>query len=266
MERRNLIKSINDLKSKTINFDVYSDKINKISQKLPITQLYDVLRKEIGYISEEIREIDNDIYYPNQYALREYMDNITNYKNFSQNKLKLEKEKEAILKFIEKIEEQKESEFMNRFRKLREKLSNLFQSVFPDSKIYIELEDENNIDSDILFYVKFKDKPKLPMFALSGGEKSIILILFLLSLYSISGSVIFLLDEIDAHIDPQNLKYFAQALASQKEESQIILVTLPRDETLARISDHIIMVLFRDGVSKAITISRQLLDEVINQV
>jgi chromosome segregation ATPase len=75
--------------------------------------------------------------------------------------------------------------------------------------------------------------------------------------------VVFLLDEIDAHVDPRNLDQFAKAILSQKEESQIIFVTLPRDEVLAKMADYLITIFFRNGVSRPIVIPKERISEVL---
>lgn len=221
------------------------------------------LIEEQKEMEDEDDEISKDVYYPSPTAYIEYKEKYEPYKLFTINKAKLEEEREAILRFIQEIEREKEKTFMEGFRKIREKFTKLITHVFPDSEIYMGLEDPDDIDSGLAVYVRLKDKPQLPVISASGGEKSLLIILFLLAVYSIPGNVVFLLDEIDAHIDPRNLNKFASALGLQKRESQIIYVTLPRDESLPRISDHLIGIFFRRGVSRPVVIPNMELFRVI---
>ena len=222
-----------------------------------------LLDKLIEGYSEELEQLDKEEYYPAPTAREEYLHKIEPYKQFSLNKNQLEKERKAILEFIHKIDEEKENAFNEGFNRIKRKFERLFLKVFPESKVYMELEEPENIDSGIVLYVELKGKPRLPIFSLSGGEKSVIIILFLLSVYSISGNVVFLLDEIDAHVDPRNLNYFAKAIVSQKEESQIIFVTLPRDDILAKMADYLITIFFRNGVSRPVVIPKEHISEAV---
>lgn len=226
---------------------------------IEVNKLIEALRET----EEEEDEINKDVYYPSPTAYIEYKEKYEPYKLFTINKAKLEEEKEAILRFIQEIEEEKEKTFMDGFREIREKFTKLINHVFPESEVYMDLEDPDDIDSGLAVYVRLKDKPQLPIISTSGGEKSLFIILFLLAVYSIPGNVVFLLDEIDAHIDPRNLNKFASALGLQKKESQIIYVTLPRDESLPRISDHLIGIFFRRGISRPVVIPNIELFRVI---
>ncbi len=212
---------------------------------------------------DEMDEINRDENYPTPMAREEYLRRIEPYKQFSMNKSQLEKERNAILEFIREIDDEKERVFREGFEKIKAKFEKLFYSVFPESKIVMDLENPEDINSGIILYVELKGKPRLPIFSLSGGEKSLLIILFLLAVYSIPGNVVFLLDEIDAHVDPRNLNHFAQAIVSQKEESQIIFVTLPRDEILAKMADYLITIFFRNGVSRPIVIPKERISEVL---
>ena len=220
--------------------------------------------KEISEeIEKESEELKTESIFPSPAAYVEYKEKYEPYKLFTINKAKLEEEKKAILNFIREIEEEKERTFMEGFAKIRERFTRLIKHVFPDSEVYMDLEDPEDIDSGLAVYVRLKDKPQLPVISASGGEKSLFIILFLLAVYSLPGNVVFLLDEIDAHIDPRNLNKFASALELQKTESQIIYVTLPRDEALPRVSDHLIGIFFRRGVSRPVVIPNTELFRVI---
>ncbi len=218
------------------------------------------IEKEIG---EQEEELGIEGYYPSPTAYIDYKEKYEPYKLFTINKAKLEEEREAILNFIKEIEEEKEKTFKEGFAKIKEKFTRLIKHVFPDSEVYMDLEDPDDIDSGLAVYVRLRDKPQLPIISASGGEKSLFIILFLLAVYSLPGNVVFLLDEIDAHIDPRNLNKFASALSLQKTESQIIYVTLPRDEALPRVSDHLIGIFFRRGVSRPVVIPNTELSKVI---
>jgi len=200
-----------------------------------------------------------------RHAEERYYDHIDNYKMFSLRRKELYREKEEILKFISEIDKERERVFMEGFNKFKNRFNELFKEVFPGSKAYIELEDPENIDSDILVYIEFKDKPKLPLSALSGGEKTAIILMLLLSIYSIGEDTVFLLDEVDAHLDIRNIENMSKVIRAQKKYNQIILVTLPGHDSMISIADHIIAVAYRNGVSKVFTLSKEYMERMIRE-
>jgi len=79
----------------------------------------------------------------------------------------------------------------------------------------------------------------------SGGEKTITTVAFILAMQSAFKSPFYLLDEVDAHLDPFNLERLIKILHERARESQIILITL-KDVTLSK-ADKIFGVYQRGG-------------------
>jgi len=207
---------------------------------------------------EELGELEGS----SKYSEHRYYAHINDYKMYSLRRKELLVEREKILDFIRDIDAEKERVFREGFTSIKERFYKMFDEVFPYSNVYLELEDPDNIDSNIYIYVEFKDKPRLPLSALSGGEKTAIILLFLLSVYSIKEDTVFLLDEIDAHLDIRNLGSIAKVIDAQKKYGQIILITLPGHDSIINISDYIIPVVFRNGVSRVFQLSKEYLERL----
>lgn len=266
-----------------------NNKINSISTSLiELTSKIGEIQRVIGILNSEIKaylqEIINRGYeYPveaynikiiedliekfrgelgeigatNPLARRNYLSDIVPYKQYSLKIEELIREERAILKFIEEIDDLREKILLEGINKINDAMNKIFSKIFGDSKIYLELENPDDIDSGLNLIVEFKDKPRLPVSSLSGGEKSMVLATFLIAINSINMDTILLLDEIDAHIDPRNLDKFATALKDEGTKGQIILVSLK--PPIIEISDVIIGVTIRDGISKTLILPKQLI-------
>jgi chromosome segregation protein len=116
---------------------------------------------------------------------------------------------------------------------------------------WLELEDPENIFSGgILLMVQFPNKPARESTSLSGGEKTMAAIVFLLALQSLKPSPFYLMDEVDAHLDAQNTDRLSKILLLRSVNNQIIMVTL-KDSTVAK-SDLIFGVYPRNGISQVV--------------
>lgn len=211
-------------------------------------ELVENLRREL----EEIGDVS-------QIAERTFLEQLEPYKNYSTRRHELLKERDEIIEFIRDIDEKRLEIFEEGFRKIRERFIDMFKTVFPDSKVWIELEEEGNIDSGVLVYIEFTGKPRITIAAASGGERTSIILMLLLSIYSINEDTIFIFDEIDAHMDPRVVDNIAKIIKAQEKYSQIILVTLPGHDSMINIADIIIPVTFTRGASKAFSIKSELL-------
>jgi chromosome segregation protein len=88
---------------------------------------------------------------------------------------------------------------------------------------------------------------------LSGGEKTITTVAFILAMQSAYKSPFYLFDEVDAHLDQLNLERLTKILKERSKEAQIILITL-KDLTLSK-ADKIFGVYQRGGSANIVEYS-----------
>jgi|Deesub1362B_J571_1020462.scaffolds.fasta_scaffold00003_485 chromosome segregation protein len=211
------------------------------------------LHKLINDLQDELREIGE----VNPLAKSYYIENVEPYKHFSMRREELLREEKAILEFIDEIDRQREKILREGLEKINTKMNRLFKQMFGDSKVNLELEDPEDIDSGLVLMVELPGKPLLPASSLSGGEKSLVLVTFLIAINALNPNTVLLLDEIDAHIDPHNLSLFTDAMISEKISNQLIMVSLK--PSVIEIADNLVGVTIRDGVSKTITLPKTLI-------
>ena len=231
--------------------DLQNQKINRINelQELGYKETLDSYEVENTYqeIKIEYESIKERI---NLRADETYLEIIDGYRGMSNKKNQLEEERNSIVRFIEETGKEKENVFTNAFKKVDEDIRKTFSEITGGSA-WLDLEDPENIFSGgILLRVQFPSKQARESTALSGGEKTMAAIVFLLALQSLKPSPFYLMDEVDAHLDAQNTERLSKILLLRSEDNQIIMVTL-KDSTVAK-SDLIFGVYPKNGISQVV--------------
>ncbi len=212
-----------------------------------IKELRDVLTAETA----EIGRI-------NLIAKNSYVSKVENYERFSQRRNELEAEKNSILEFIDRIDRERERIFLDVFSKVNEKFKEIFHDMSPEGRAELTIGDMNDVfDSGVQVITQFPSKPPIEMASLSGGEKSIVIVAFLLALQTVEPGAIFILDEIDAHLDPINVERFIKVLKKTSKENQIIVSTLKA--SVAEAAENLIGITMRRDVSRVIPMPNKIL-------
>ena len=105
--------------------------------------------------------------------------------------------------------------------------------------------------SGISYLIQFKNKPKRESTSISGGEKTLAAVVFVLALQKLKPSPFYLFDEVDAHLDAPNSEKLAKILAERSAESQFLMVSL-KDSVVQR-AKLIYGVFPKNGVSHVVT-------------
>lgn len=201
-------------------------------------------------IGELTAELDTLKLRINLRADEAYVEVIDGYRGMSKKRNLLEKERHSIVRFIEAIVTEKKEVFMEAFEKVDNNLRQTFSEV-TGGTAWLEVENiEDEFSGGIMLMVQFQGKPGRESTALSGGEKTMAAIIFLLALQSLKPSPFYLMDEVDAHLDAQNTERLSKVLLERSRDSQMLMVTL-KDATVAKAS-MIYGVYSQDGVSQVI--------------
>jgi chromosome segregation protein len=162
----------------------------------------------------------------NRGADRQYKDMYSNYKSLSTRHNELEKERNAIILFIENVEAEKRKVFSSAF----ETISRDFGAIFTrltGGTARLELERPEEIFSGGLFlHATFGNKPEFESVSLSGGEKAVSGVSLILAMQSVQSHPFYMFDEIDAALDAVNSGNLATFLKERSVGAQIIGITL----------------------------------------
>ncbi|PIT85618.1 hypothetical protein COU36_02215, partial [Candidatus Micrarchaeota archaeon CG10_big_fil_rev_8_21_14_0_10_59_7] len=150
----------------------------------------------------------------------------------------LKTEKEAIISIITEIEGRKKHTFMQAFNAVNDNFSQLFRYVFAgDGSLYLE-NPENPFEGGLTFQVKLENKEVKYLELMSGGEKSLVALMFLFAIQSSNPTSVYVLDEADAALDQENSRKLAQLLRQLSKQSQFIIVS--HNEVVCQHADALI--------------------------
>jgi len=164
---------------------------------------------------------------------------------------KVLEEKKAILKMIEEIEEKRREVFMKTLNEISDNFNYIFNKM-TGGEAALELEEEGNIDSGLLIKANPKGKTLISIDALSGGEKTLTALAFILALQKYRPAPFYAFDEVDAALDKENTKKVAELLKEFSKKSQFILIS--HNEQMVKYGNVLYGVTMEDGESKIVAL------------
>jgi len=183
-------------------------------------------------------------------AIEEYESFLVEFQAFKERVRTLEREKEEIEHFIGELEQKKREKFFATMEAVSVELNRLFQRLFGGGEAGLSLAEEGNIDSGLLVYARPPGKEPRLLDALSGGEKTLVAIAFVLALAAGRPAPFYLLDEVDAALDRANSERLARLLKDFAKSAQVIVIS--HNEELVRHADRVYGVTMRDGASDVV--------------
>ena len=188
----------------------------------------------------------------NQLALSQYAEQMSRYKDLSLRMNELEREKQAILQFMDEIERKKRKVFMEAFERINQNLQKYFSKLTDGGNAVLKLENpEEPFSGGIDMIVQFPTKPSIVVSGASGGERSVAAVAFIFALQEFNPASFYILDEIDAHLDAFHVSKLAELLLEESKRSQFIAITLKPE--MVNKAQKVYGVYARNGVSNVIS-------------
>jgi len=131
---------------------------------------------------------------------------------------------------INEIESKKRRIFMEVFTKVNENFKKLFKYIFEGEGTLVLSKPSDPLNSALHIRVRSGNREKY-LEAMSGGEKSLLALIFLFSLQMTNPSPFYILDEAEAALDKENSKKMAELIRNMSKNSQFIVIT-HNDEVL----------------------------------
>jgi chromosome segregation protein len=188
----------------------------------------------------------------NQLALSHYAEQTSRYRELSLRLNELEREKQAIVQFMDEIENKKRKVFMDAFERINLNLQKYFSKLTGGGDATLKLENPDEpFSGGIDMLVQFPNKPSIVVSGASGGERSVSAVAFIFALNEFTPTSFYILDEIDAHLDAFHVSKLADVLLEESEKIQLIVITL-KPEVVNK-AQKVYGVYERNGVSNVIS-------------
>ena len=155
---------------------------------------------------------------------------------------------------IKKIDVETKTKFKETFESINTNLSYFFPKIFGGGKAYLELTDNDLLNTGVNIMAKPPGKLVKNLNLLSGGEKAGTGIAFVFSIFRINPAPFCLLDEVDAPLDEANNERFCNVVKEMSETVQFIFIT--HNKSTMKIADVLSGVTMREaGVSKLVSVN-----------
>ena len=210
----------------------------------------EVLKKEIKELKEELNElgaIDFTSISEEEQITKELEEKESVYDDVKSSKKELEK-------FIEEMENKIKIEFDTTLGKLEENFSKFFMKMFNGGDAHLEkvLDDFGEVKG-IEINLRLPGKKSQALYLLSGGEKTLAAIALLFSIFKVKPSPFYILDEVDAALDEENVVRFGELLEEESDSAQFIIITHNK-ETMQRADILYGITMEEDGISKVVSL------------
>jgi len=165
----------------------------------------------------------------------------------------LKKTRRDLLTVIREVDERVQQVFTSAYADVAEEFKSIIARLFPGgdgSLVLTEPDDMLATGIDIEARPPGKKVKRLSL--LSGGERSLTAIAFLVAIFRARPSPFYVLDEVEAALDDTNLQRLLEILAELRDVSQLIIVT--HQKRTMEVADTLYGVSMRgDGVSTVIS-------------
>ncbi|MBQ3437684.1 MAG: chromosome segregation protein SMC, partial [Fusobacterium sp.] len=246
-EERILIKEKTELDSEFLyandKFQKLNDSLEKIKLEIEninenLVDLENIAPQEIKLekiksAKDNLRSIEvkiNNFGDVNLLAIEEFKELKTKYEFISTQRDDIVKARKALLDLIQEIDETIHERFYNTYNEINENFNRMCDDTIKNTEGRLNLINEEDFENcGIEIFVKFKNKKKQPLSLLSGGEKSMVAIAFIMAIFMYKPSPFTFLDEIEAALDEKNTKNLLNKLREFTDKSQFILITHNKD-------------------------------------
>ena len=161
----------------------------------------------------------------------------------------LKTERQAVMRMIEEIDSKKLQTFMSTLNDVMLNFNKLCGYVFQEKPEMALSNSKDPFKSGLIITVK-ENKIKKILTSMSGGEKSLILLILIFAIHMCKPSSIYIFDEVDAALDKENSKKLSHLIKQMSSNAQFIVVS--HNDSLISSADTAIGVAKSNNESKAI--------------
>ena len=164
----------------------------------------------------------------------------------------LKHSKADLLRIVQDVDRLVQEAFASAFAETREQFEHVFGVLFPGGVGDLVLTDPDDmLTTGIEIEARPAGKKVKRLSLLSGGERSLAAIAFLVAIFKARPSPFYVMDEVEAALDDMNLTRLLAIFKELQETSQLIVIT--HQKRTMEIADALYGVTMRDGVTTVVS-------------
>ncbi len=221
----------------------------------------EIIQKERAALILELKECESEIEKignVNLKAIEMYSIKSEELQQQKNKTTQLRQEKEVVMKLMEEIEGKKIATFMETYNTVNNNFQKLFSTIFKgQGSLYLE-NIQNPFEGGLTIQAKLDNKEVKYLELMSGGEKSLIALIFIFSIQACNPSTVYILDEADAALDQENSRKLSQLLKELSKESQFVIIT--HNPTIYKSAETLIGVAMFNQESRIVEVNLEKLE------
>jgi len=165
----------------------------------------------------------------------------------------LRKTRRDLLDIVSEVDARVEEVFAAAWRDVEREFADVFNRLFPGGEGHLVLTDPADmLNTGIEVEARPPGKKIKRLSLLSGGERALVAVAFLVALFKARPSPFYILDEVEAALDDTNLGRLLEIYEELRENSQLLVIT--HQKRTMEVADALYGVAMRgDGVSTVIS-------------
>ena len=189
----------------------------------------------------------------NPLALEEYDAMEERHRFLSEQLDDLKKSRRDLLDIVKEVDDRVEQVFTEAYRDVEEAFEQVFARLFPGGEGRLVLTDPDDmLATGVDVEARPPGKKVKRLSLLSGGERSLVAVAFLVALFKARPSPFYILDEVEAALDDTNLGRLLEIYEELRDHSQLLVIT--HQKRTMEVADALYGVSMRgDGVSAVIS-------------
>jgi len=170
---------------------------------------------------------------------------------------------ETLQSAIGRIDRETRARFKATFDKVNTGLQRLFPRLFGGGQAYLEMTDDNLLDTGVTIMARPPGKRISNIHLLSGGEKALAAVSLVFAIFELNPAPFCMLDEVDAPLDEANVGRFCDLLREMSERVQFVVIT--HNKVTMEAASHLAGVTMAEpGVSRLVAVDVAAAIEMVN--
>lgn len=161
---------------------------------------------------------------------------------------------EILKNAIQKIDREMRTKFQETYNKVNHHLKLLFPKIFGGGQAMLEMIEADLLTTGVIVRAQPPGKRNTIINMLSGGEKALIAIALIFSLFRLNPAPFCILDEVDAPLDDINVGRFCQLVKEMSKEVQFLVIS--HNKVTIEMADYLMGVTMQEpGVSRIVSVN-----------
>ncbi len=165
----------------------------------------------------------------------------------------LEQALTALEDAMQKIDKETRAKFKETFDAVNSSFTELFPKVFGGGRASLELTESDVLNAGVEMIAQPPGKKNSSIHLLSGGEKTMVAIALVFSIFKLNPAPFCMLDEVDAPLDDANVVRFSELVREMSQKVQFIVITHNK-VTMEKMHQLMGVTMNEPGVSRIVSV------------